>query len=181
MKKSHHNLSLIRRPGRRGFTLTELMISIAISSLVMVGVMSVQWISGRGIKEMYGQTRTRSSRMRGLDQIRYKLIEAKIGSVVLSQPNSAGTAYHRIEFKDPRLGGVTSTFYFNSTTNTLYYDDDIAGGGAAYSVVLGPIDITFKTESAGAIVDLYIKTSATMVMGDVDIQDGETAIYLRNS
>jgi prepilin-type N-terminal cleavage/methylation domain-containing protein len=167
-----------RLRSKRGFTIVEIMIAVAISSLVMIAVMSTQYISARAIKDIYAQTRTRSSRMRGLDQIRYRLADAEIGTVSLTQASSYG--YHKIEFQDPNLGGATSTFYFVGSTNTLFYDDDTADGDAAYDVVEGPIDISFDTSNGGTIILLKIKTEAAISLGDVDTQDGETSIYLRN-
>lgn len=177
MKKEYRRI-LRKLRAKRGFTLAEVMIAMAISTLVLIAVMTTQYISARGIKEVYGQTRTRSSRMRGLDQIRYRLADAQIGTINLSQASADG--FHRIEFDDPNLLGATSAFYFVSATNTLFYDDDINDADAAVEVVEGPIDISFDTQSGGAIILLKIKTAAAMVLGDVDTQDGETAIYLRN-
>ena len=151
-----------------------MMIAVSVSSLVMMGIYSLQLISGRSIKEIYGQTRTRSSRMRALDQIRYRLCEARIGTVNVSQGD------HRIEFVDPNLGGNASAFFFVEPTNTLFYDIDINDGAPAVSVLRGPIDITFDLQSAGAMVQLRVKSQAHMAHGDVDVQDGETTVYLRN-
>lgn len=159
---------------RRGFTLTEVMISVAISSLVMTAVFSMQFISGRAIKEVYGQTRTRSSRMRAIDQIHYRLVNASLGSVVISQED------HRITFVDPNLGGATSAFFFSPDTDTLSYDDDIGDTVPARAVAVGPIDITFEEQVGGAIVYVRVKSASHMAYADVDKQDGEIAVHLRN-
>lgn len=158
----------------RGFTLAEVLIGVSISTAVMMGVVSLQYISARTIKEIYGQTRTRSSRMRALDQVYYRLGNARIGSVEISQNE------HRIEFKDPLLGGDTSAFYFVEMTETLFYDDDIDDSTPAIEAARGPIDVTFEIDQAGALISLKVKSQAYMAYGDVDIQEGETAVYLRN-
>lgn len=160
------------RRTRAGMTLTELMVAVAIASVVSFAVISLQIISGHTIKEVNGQTMTRSSRMRSIDQIRYKLYNARIGSCVVTEND------HRLEFEDPNLGGVTSAFFFEN--ETLFYDDDIDDATPARNLVNGPIDITFGLESAGALVRLKVKTSSEMAHADVDVQDGETLIYLRN-
>lgn len=168
------------RRGQKGFTLIELMFAIAISSLVMVAVASLQYISGRAIKDVYGETRTRQSRTMSLDQIRYRLCNAEVGTLSVSQPNEEGNGYHRIEFVDPNLGGGTSVFYFVPTTRTLYYDGDIDDDTAAVEAVVGPIDVAFETRSSGELIYLYVKSTSAMAGGDVDTQDGETLVYLRN-
>lgn len=65
-----------RRRSRRGMTLVELSMGIAVSSLLMIIVAGVQFISGRAINDLYNKTRTRSSQARAIDQIRYLLSEA---------------------------------------------------------------------------------------------------------
>lgn len=164
---------LARRP-RRGMTLIEVLIASTISLLIVGSAVGVMYASGVGIKEMHGQTRMRSSRMIALDAVRYRLCEARIGSVSITNSN------HRIEFEDPNLGGITSAFWFNSDTNTLWYDDDIGDGTAAIEAVQGPIDFTFEEQNAGATVVLEVLSEADMADGDVDTQDGVTAVYLRN-
>lgn len=178
------------RSAARGFTLVELMISVFISGLVMMAVASLMFISARTIKEMYGQTRTRSSRMRALDQIRYRLANAQIGSLTEFQAEYIDTdgdgiddelvGFHRIEFVDPTHGGVTSAFIFTPSNYTLSYDVDVNDTVSAITIVEGPIDITFEAESA-EVIAIKVKTASTNTYGgDVDTQDGEMKVYLRN-
>ena len=180
-KRRNTSFGYAARRRLRGFTLVELMISLAISTITMLVIASLQSASGRAIKEMYGQTRMRAARMTALDQIRYRLVDARVGSITASQPNEDGDGFHQVDFIDPNLGGVTSRFVYDADTLTLFYDDDISGGAAAYAVVVGPIDISFELENAGAIVFIRVKSRTQMVLGDVDLQDGETAIYVRNT
>ena len=171
-----------RNAGRRsGFTLMEIMISMAISSMVMVAIAGLQYFSSRSIHELYGQTRTRSSRMQALDQIRFRLCEARVGSITCHGLSQSGIGYYRINFIDPNIGGKTSSFYFVRSARTLYYNRDIDDGIPAVPVVKGPIDITFELQSGGAIVLLRVRSAAEMSHGDIDRQDGETAIYVRNT
>lgn len=159
---------------RRGFTLTEVMISVAITSVVMASVASLQYVSARTVKEIYEQTNVRATRLRALDVLRYRLSNAQIGTAQVFSGNN------RIEFIDPNLGGITSAFFYSGSDDTLYYDRDIDDGDAAVDVVEGPIDVTFELQEAGAVILLKVKTQSHLAGGDVDIQDGETAIYLRN-
>lgn len=168
------------RRRHRGFTMMEVLISSVISGMVSSMVVWLMFQAALTSKDMYAETRTRSTRMGALDQIRYRLIEAQIGTVDITQAN------RRIEFIDPNLG-VTSAFFFNLNAdenagleaNTLYYEADVDNNNPV-PVVQGPIDLTFETESAGAIVNLNVRTQAPIGFGDVDTQDGETVVYLRN-
>ena len=163
------------RPGsRRGFTIAEMMVASAITSFVMVAVASFQYMSARAIKEVSGQTRTRSMRMQALDKIRYRLVNAQIGSCVV------GYNGQLIRFVDPNLGGAVSAFFFVQSTNELYYDDDIGDATAAKAIVEGPIDVNFELQELGAVITLRITSASHATDGQVDVEDGETAVYLRN-
>jgi prepilin-type N-terminal cleavage/methylation domain-containing protein len=174
MYQTKRPFRLGKQKSRRGFTLVELMIATAITSLVMVAVAALQYISGRFIVETYGQTRTRSSRMRAIDQIYYRLCDARSNSTITSQGG------RRIDFTDPGLGGHASSFSFDTGTKSLYYDDDVSDGKPAIGVVNGPIDITFESQAAGALTVLRVKSASQMSRGDVDTQEGQTSVYLRN-
>lgn len=158
---------------RRGITLAEAMISMVIAGMIGAVVVGIMRQTGLATKDMYAETRTRSTRMIALDQIRYRLVEAEIGTVVISDSD------HRIEFDDPNLG-TTSAFVFVPETRVLLYDADIDDATAAIEVASGPIDLTFESQEDGAIVVLRVKSAAEVAFGDVDEQDGETAVYLRN-
>lgn len=164
-----------------GFTLVEMMIAMAISSLVMVAIASMQYIGARAQKEMYGVGNTRSSRMQSIDTIRFRLCNARVGTLQFSSACTTGSGFHQIEFIDPNRGGVTSSFRFDEDAHILFYDEDIADGQAARDVVRGPIDVSFESLHGGAIVSLKVKSSSDMLYADVDIQDGETLVYLRNT
>lgn len=172
---------IFRHHRRRGFTLVEVMIALAIMGMVMAGLATLQLWSGRTIKEVYGETRMRSARMQSLDQLRFNLCNASLSSIELTQPNADNSGFHRIEFNDPNLGaGVTSAFFYVTASNTLFYDDDIDDATPAVETVKGPIDISFNSESANALIILKVKSLSHMRYADVDIQDGETMVYARN-
>ncbi|MBN1903089.1 prepilin-type N-terminal cleavage/methylation domain-containing protein [Candidatus Sumerlaeota bacterium] len=186
------NIMVNRRfySGRRGLTLIELLIAAAISSFVMASVLSIQYITARTLKELYGPTRSRSARMSALNQIRLRLCDAKAGSVVISDDN------HRIRFIDPnhtRSGvEIQSEFYFDPSDKTLYYDVDVENSNPV-KLVKGPINITFRKGSReldppdyryyrgeDIVVTIFVQTSDELAYSKVDLRDGETAVYLRN-
>jgi hypothetical protein len=154
--------------------MVELMIAASISSLVMGAVVALLYISGRCIVETYGQTRTRSSRMRAIDQVYFRLCDGQVGSIAVSQDG------RRIDFRDPNKGVNRSSFFFNPANKVLYYDANTSDGIGAIPVAVGPLDITFERQSAGALTLLKVKSSSQMAYGDVDSQVGQTAVYLRN-
>ena len=158
----------------RGYSLVELMMAVGVSSLVMISVAYMQYFSGRTIKELYGQTRTRCSRMIALDAIRYRLMNARIGSCVVSYSN------HQIQFTDPTLGGGYSTFSFNQEQRKLYYNKNTHDGLPAVVVASGPIDVSFQVLNAGEVIQISVRSASDMDYGSVDTQDGQTSIYLRN-
>jgi len=161
------------RSALRGLTLVETMISSVIFALVTAVVVWLMFQTALTSKDMFAETHTRATRMRALDEIRYQLMEAQIGSVAISQNN------RRIEYVDPNLA-TTSVYFFNPQSGTLFYDADIGDGTPATGVASGPIDLTFESIEEGAIVRLNVRTSAEVGFGDVDTQEGETLIYLRN-
>ncbi|MCL5270279.1 MAG: prepilin-type N-terminal cleavage/methylation domain-containing protein [bacterium] len=169
-----------RRIGRAGLTLVEVMIALAISSLVMIAVASLQYMSGRIIKDTYGEAQTRSLRMRTLDQIRYRLARATTDSIAVT------VSGHQLTFRDP-VADTVCQFAFNPDTRILTYDDDLDDYQPAREIVKGPIDITFDIEHdpiSGVtlpVVRLTVKSASHTASGDVDTQDGETSIYLRNT
>lgn len=175
-----------RLPRRRarGFTIVEMVVSATMSSVLMVAIVSLQYISARAIKEIYGQARMRAARVQALDQIRYRLCEARMDdgtgvNVKISQDA------HRIEFRDPNLGGVFSVFYYVPTEYALYYDDNESDNNPATVVAKGPTDITFQKamqlDGTGPMIDMIqinVKTEAVLAYGNVDKQDWATTVYL---
>ena len=157
-----------------------MMISMAILSMAMLVIAGLQSASGHGIKDLYNKTRSRAARMKGLDQIRYTLVNAKIGTCVTSNASPLG-GFYTIQYTDPTLGGKTSQFSFNATAHTLSYDADIAAAPAATVVVAGPIDISFTVLGVGSLIQLRVRDAASIDFGQTDTQDGITTVYLRNS
>ncbi|MFC1601709.1 type II secretion system protein J [Candidatus Sumerlaeota bacterium] len=173
-----------RRQG--GFTLMELMIATAISAFVVGGVISLQLITARTMRDIYGPMQSRSERLNALNQIRFRLCDAKIGSCVVSDEG------RRLRFEDPTVGdGVTSEFYFDQTERILYYEADVSSGNTR-EVAKGPISITFELGNdsldpggtvpfgSDSVVTLRVETADELVYANVDERDGETVVYLRN-
>ena len=166
---------VFKKRRERGFTLVEVMMASIISAGLGLTVASVMLVSAVAIKEVFAEARTRSTRMIAIDQARYRLAQAQIGSFVISDSN------HRIQYTNPGLGGVTSAFRFDADTLELFYDEDISDGNAAILVAEGPIDFTFELDASGAIVLLNVRSAADVAFGDIDTEEGETAVFVRNS
>jgi prepilin-type N-terminal cleavage/methylation domain-containing protein len=183
-------MRMYRIESKKGFTLLETVIAIAISSIVMATVATVYYLSVRTIKDLYAPTYARTLRSKAISQIRFRLCDAKIGSCVVSDNN------HRIRFRDPNLARngtpVISEFYFDPVKKILYYDDDISTS-EAFKVAKGPVDITFTLGSksldlpnnqvpmgVNAIVSVVVKSASKLSYSKVDVREGETVIYLRN-
>jgi len=190
IKLFRDNKPLWRSKKAKAFTLVEMMIAAVISSMVMASVIAIQYLTAKTINELYGPTRSRSVRMIALNQIRFRLCDARIGSVTVSDGN------HRIQFEDPNIsaGGtpVQSEFYFDTAHRTLYYNADIEHPKPT-AVTRGPINVMFIKGSLAldppnfkvfkgtdAVVTVFVQTSFELSYSKVDLRDGETLVYLRN-
>ncbi len=157
--------------------------------MVMAAVVSAQYISARTIKDLYGPMRARSARMTALNQIRFRLADARIGSCAVSEYG------HYILYTDPNIGDTSySLLYFSPGAETLYYVEDLNATGSIHveSIAKGPIEINFTLGSTDldtggvvykgvdAIVTCYVRTSERLAYSNVDERDGETVIHLRN-
>ncbi|MFP4580582.1 MAG: prepilin-type N-terminal cleavage/methylation domain-containing protein [Candidatus Sumerlaeia bacterium] len=175
-------LTIRRNRRRRAFTLAETVVALGVFTLVMTGVSTLYYLSAVTIKELYGPTRARSARMAALNQIRFRLCDARIDSCVFFENEN----YQRIQYKDPGVAsGGLSEFLFNPDNETLTYDSDISDGNDGRIVAKGPIDITFKPggssgQGVDALVLVYVATAEELAYANVDERDGETVIYLRN-
>lgn len=182
MSRLSRNLAAARpsvwmRRARRGFTVVEMIIAMMISGIVTGVVVGLLYESALAIKDMYAETRTRATRMSAIDQIRYRLSDSVVDTISISGSN------RQIEFANPNVEWSTvSRFVFVPSTRRLMYDEDIDDGVAGIEVARGPIDLTFELDlnSSGSLVRLNVKSAADVAFGDVDEQDGETAIFLRN-
>lgn len=174
---------------RGGFTLIEVLVASTITLMVMGQVLGLFWISTVTIKDLYGPIRSRTSRSIAINEIRFRLSDARIGSAVVLDNN------HKIRFVDPNLttGGadVTSEMYFVPAERTLYYRENINSGNPV-KIAKGPIDITFTLGTTDidpshvlrlgedSTVTIFVRTSSDLSYSRVDTRDGETVVYLRN-
>lgn len=159
---------------RRGMSFVELMVAVSVSSLVMVNIAVLDYYTARSVKEIFGQTRARSARMIALDAIRYRLMNAKIGSCVASQAN------RRIDFVDPTRGGITTALYFVQAQQTLYIVDNVSNNSTGVRLASGPYDVTFTPQGAGETVQIWVRSISPEAYSIIDQQDGQTSVYLRN-
>lgn len=160
---------------RRGFTLTEVMVAAAISGMMMGVLAILQYMGARTSHELSGKTHMRTARMQAIDAVRYRLVDARIGSCVIDNEG------RRMNFENPSQPGTTSRFYFVEADRTLYFDDNVGSGDAAAPIARGPINITFVSQEGGAVILVKVKSSSDMPYQDIDEQEGEVAVYLRNS
>ena len=99
---------------KRGMTLIEVLIASLVAAFVMAGVLAVQYISARTAVVVYGTLKARTQRMIALNEIRFRLCDALVGSTVTSNHNQ------RIEFMDPNQSvdplfpDVVSAFEFEN-------------------------------------------------------------------
>lgn len=171
------------------FTFIELMIAVSVFTLVMGGVAALQYISARGIKEIYEPTASRAAREIALAALHLELANAKQGSAAVSNSN------HTITFINPNrctATTVTSQFVFNPTQKTLTFSPDKTTTANSRIICRGPVDISFTLGSRlsdplqttyfnpTALITLYVRTQANLAYSNVDNRDGECVVYMRN-
>lgn len=174
-----------RRPaGRRlgGYTLMETLVSMALMMVTMSAVGAMMLLSARSTRELYAHTRGRSSRMLALDQIRYRLTDARIGTVEFLDGDEID-GYRTILFLNPNTGTGLSRFHYDAEMKTLFFDDDFSDGGYdQFSVGDLLADVRFRSAAPdAAVIGVIIRTITPVGPGQVDSQEGDTLIYLRNS
>lgn len=163
------------RRQRTGFTLSELMIALCISSLVMMTIAGLMYMAARHSKDVLGQARMRSARTQAIDEIRYRLCNARIGSIEITDSG------HTITFINPNLSQtVRSKFHFDASLKTLYYDDQVGVGLDSQPCAKGPINIEFILQDDGAVVQVNVKSDSSMAYKQIDEQEGQIAVFLRN-
>lgn len=156
-------------------TFLELIVSITISSMVMVALASLQHITTLQSKNLFGQVWARQTRMMAIDQLRYRLMNARVGSVVIKDDG------HTIEFADLNLSKtMKSRFQFTPSNRTLSFNKLIGDGVPGKAVIRGPVDITFTLENP-ALVKIWVKTASNYSYGEVDTQDGAIKVQLRTA
>lgn len=162
---------------RRGSTMAEVTIMSAISLLISIVAADLMYETSLTVKEVYAETRTRATRSIALDQVRYQLSGAVLDTVEITNANRT------IEFGNRKNGWDTvSRFVFLPSVRKLFYDDDISDNQGAVVVASGPIDLTFELDDQGAngLIRVKVKSAAEVAFGDIDEQQGETSIFLRN-
>ncbi len=172
------NRSIQNRRSRRGTTLAEVSIMSVLALMISSVTVGLMYETGLAIKNIHAETRTRSTRMIALDQVRYQLGGAVVDTVQVLN------ASHTITFANRKKGwNAVARFDFVPSTQTLLFDDDISDNVASRVVARGPIDLTFELDSqlGAGVVRINVRSAADVSFGDVDTQDGETAIFLRNT
>ena len=162
-----------RTRGRRaGYTLMEVMVASSVSFVILSSLVGLQYMTAFTGKNYLNQTRARTIRRNTLDQIRFRLFNAKIGTCAVSSEG------HRLDYSDPNLAGVASAFDFDR--GSLIYDADTGDGAGPVVLVKGARDVRFDLLNAGSIVRVSVSSAANVGKGGVDEEIGETMVYLRN-
>lgn len=170
-----------QKAAARGMTLVETLIGVGVASMVMLGVVGTFIATARTIQKTYGPAQSRSDRMAALNEIRFRLADARSGSFVISPDG------HRIDFQDPNLGpNITSALWFRTEVKSLYYDDNINQDPGFTKLVTGLFDVNFAagspdyTEATSTTVTVAVRTSSELAYSNVDVRDGITVVYLQN-
>jgi len=159
---------------RRGMTLAETVVAMLIASIISLAVSGLIYATGISFKQLYSDTRARSTRMIALDQVRFRLSSARIGSVRIKDEG------RRIDFSDPNLRGARSMFLFDGESGRLMYDDDIKDSEKPVMVAEGPITLSFKLAEGGTMIVMSMATFSDMKLKHDRTENGSTSIYLRN-
>lgn len=113
---------IIGKRSKLAFTMTEVMVSVAVSSMVMLATAGLQYYSARQIKQLYSQTAARSQGVQAMDAIRIRLSNARSGVNAVTITNSG----NRVEFRDPNLAGNSVLEFRDHETlagaKGLYYE-----------------------------------------------------------
>lgn len=164
----------------RGDALARITLPTAAWSIVGMVVLGALGEGGVTAKSLIDKGRSRAARMRVMDQIRYRLVEARIGTPAVSDSN------HRLEFQDPNLE-TTSAFQFVTATRELLYDRDVSRKESGENPMFGgvkvadvPFDLIFSIRKSGALIAVRMGASVGSGIGEGDGPSGETLVYLRN-
>ncbi len=168
MRARYHSLSR----SRKGFTLLETLATSCLSLVVMTSLVSLHYLTALTGKDVLGDIRSRQLCQSALDQVRTRIMNARIGSCVVTDEG------HRIEFLDPNGSGVTSAFEFANgrLTLDLVLGDDLE----AYHLVEGLLDVSFECLNSGSAVRVEASAQMAKGKGETMTSKGEALIHLRN-
>lgn len=155
----------------KGFTIVEVVIAMAICSIILIFAAFVVTATAKNIKKMTNDGEGARDISFALEYLRYTLTMADYRTVSITNDN------HRIEFQDPNLAGITSAFDFHD--NHLWYDKNINDMEDDKEIARA-VNITFSPASGGTIIEVYLLSRGRT--GDVIAENIETTcdIYLRN-
>jgi len=112
----------------KAFTLTELMITLAIFSLVVMGMVSLQIFGFKMNSFTSNKLRSTGDSLNVLDQIRNEILEAN-NSVLIGNYNVSNSVFTAVANGQPAVGNAVQilnspgnpvTFYLNPNTGKLY-------------------------------------------------------------
>lgn len=141
MKRKTHNRTPVRRPLISAFTVTEIMMAIAIFSFVIAGMLSVQLFGLR----VYTLAATKAAATTGaretLNSMRDRIRSASVVLVGTYDPTS-GEGFVQITNGLPQVGNALEIQYTNfpSTNTYIFYKDPSSQTNAVYSLNNGTVD-----------------------------------------
>jgi type II secretory pathway pseudopilin PulG len=157
---------------KRGLTLIELIISIGICGLILADMTLIIVFTGKNLRKMNNESEALKNVSFILETLRYTLSMADYTTVTISDEG------HRIEFQDPNLGGIDSSFEFQA--GNLWYDRDESDG---YQEKRGGrlINMTFEPGSAPNMIHVEIVSHGRNgeILGQPIRSSAD--IYLRNN
>lgn len=163
------------RPGRRllGMTMPEVMIAVSISAVVFIALVYMQIASARSTRTHYSQARSQTQRQQALDQLRYTVMMARIGSATVLDNGRT------LQFVNPNLGaGTISSFFFQN--NSLFYDEDISDADPAIEKTTDLDDVWFEVVPPGATVVIHVENSSNLEAFNTIVENNQIGLFLRN-
>lgn len=158
---------------RLGMTLVEVMIASSIMVFVFLALTFLQIASARSTKTNYSQARSQTERQQAIDQMRYTIMMARIGSATVLDNGRT------IQYNNPNLGpGITSSFFYEN--ETLFYDEDIADADAAVIKTENLDDVWFEVIPPGATVVIHVSNTNDLKAFESIIENNQIGLFLRN-
>jgi len=165
---------------KKGFTITELVISMTVCSFILVFVAFVLMTTAHCLRKMTNDTEGGRDVSVAIEFLRYTLSMADYSTVFISHEGVISPEGHRIDFKDPNLGSIESAFEFRD--GALWYDYDISDTEEDKKVAR-LINLTFSITSTGSNPNvIHMALISQGRTGEVEKENiqAEADIYLRN-
>jgi len=161
---------------RKAMTLVETVIAMSVMSIFFLAVAYTEITAAKQTLVLFGDARTMHRAHLVLQQIRSKVHQAEVGSLVLADSGRT------LRFRNPNLPlGVTSAFVFNATDhNVLYYMDTTQPASAPGQGIGLVRDLRFEIMGAGNSVRVTVQTEQKYSWKLPRLYSLDTIVTLRN-